>query len=289
MFAIRLNNVMPKLSISSDSVQLSAPRIISSSSPAPLPARGNSRHPTFARRAIAISGYQSGNPSSPLGKIGLFAHQQPEKQPFVGQNRAFCPSAAGKTAFRWAKPAFLPIRDRKISLPLGKTGTFAHPRPAKTARRAPKPAFLVSRARENHSHAPAPRCLPTKPQQLLSDIAKKTVFLLSDNQQPHRNEKIVPYSRIRPFPAFPRQRATAADSDAQAVQGAAGGDAHPAREKGQVGIRGCQGEVRHQAGVRCGGAVQDRHRAERQHRRSEGPCGGQVGLHHYGARLPLPA
>ena len=71
------------------------------------------------------------NNGVPLGKTGTFAHPQQEKRLFVGQNKGFCPSEAGKTALRWAKQALLPIRGRKNSSPLGKTGTFAHPQQEK--------------------------------------------------------------------------------------------------------------------------------------------------------------
>ena len=65
-------------------------------------------------------------PRVPLGKTGVFAHLRQEKRLFVGQNRRFCPSTAGKTAPRWAKQAFLPIHDRENRVPLGKIRVFAH-------------------------------------------------------------------------------------------------------------------------------------------------------------------
>jgi hypothetical protein len=52
--------------------------------------------------------------SPSLGKTGHFAHPQPENQPFVGQNGAFCPSVAEKTAFRWAKQVLLPISAERV-------------------------------------------------------------------------------------------------------------------------------------------------------------------------------
>ena len=73
-------------------------------------------------------GPEAGNSTLPLGKTGVFAHPRTENRPLVGQNRHFCPSEDEKQAFRWAKPAFLPIRGRKYSSSLGKTGIFAHPR-----------------------------------------------------------------------------------------------------------------------------------------------------------------
>ena len=79
----------------------------------------------------AILGSRSRKYSFSLGKTGVFAHPKTKIRPFVGQNRRFCPSAAGKTALRWAKPAFLPIRAQKSSPALGETGTFAQQRVGK--------------------------------------------------------------------------------------------------------------------------------------------------------------
>ena len=96
-----------------------------------------------------------------LGKPGHFAHPFPEKQSFVGQNRAFCPSAAGNTALRWAKPGILPIRSRKISPSLGKTGQ--QPGARRAFSRAPRSARAVaagSRSLRRRCPAPAYPCLP---------------------------------------------------------------------------------------------------------------------------------
>ena len=78
-----------------------------------------------------ILGSRTRKISPSLGKIGTFAHPWQGKRRSVGQNRHFCPSTARKTALRWAKQGFLPIRGRENSAPLGKTGFFAHPRQGK--------------------------------------------------------------------------------------------------------------------------------------------------------------
>ena len=83
----------------------------------------------WAKRALLpIRGRKTG---LSLGKTGVFAHPRPENRTVVGQNKRFCPSKDEKQAFRWAKPAYLPIRAQKSSLSLGKSGTFAHQRVGK--------------------------------------------------------------------------------------------------------------------------------------------------------------
>ena len=72
--------------------------------------KGEFRHPTFARWKLP-----------------------------VGQNRPFCPSAAEKTAFRWAKSALLPIRDPRKPPGVPQKPPFWCPGPAKTARRPRSP------------------------------------------------------------------------------------------------------------------------------------------------------
>ena len=68
---------------------------------------------------------------------------------------AFCPSVAGKTALRWAKPGFLPIRSRKNSLSLGKTGQ--QPGARRAFRRAPRSARAVAAgSRSFRRRCPAP-------------------------------------------------------------------------------------------------------------------------------------
>ena len=76
------------------------------------------------KQAFLVSRTRKNTPPCP--KSCHFGFQNPETRPFVGQNRHFCPSVDEKQAFRWAKQAFLPIRDQKYSSPLGKTGSFAH-------------------------------------------------------------------------------------------------------------------------------------------------------------------
>ncbi len=84
----------------------------------------------------------------------------------------FCPSAAGNTALRWAKRTLLPIRSRKFSPPLGKTGHFSHPQPnnqfsvrgtgqqpgaRRAFRRAPRSARAVAAgSRSLRRRCPAP-------------------------------------------------------------------------------------------------------------------------------------
>ena len=76
------------------------------------------------KQAFLVSRTRKNTPPCP--KSCHFGFQNPETRPFVGQNRHFCPSVAGKSALRWAKQAFLPIRDQEYSSSMGKTGSFAH-------------------------------------------------------------------------------------------------------------------------------------------------------------------
>ena len=107
---------------------------------------------------------------------------------------AFCPSVAGKTALRWAKPGFLPIRSRKNSLSLGKTGQ--QPGARRAFRRAPRSARAVaagSRSFRRRCPAPvyplftpafslpSPAFAPPNPQnpQNSSGVPQKPPFLVS--------------------------------------------------------------------------------------------------------------
>ena len=88
----------------------------------PEPRKTPSRAPKHA-----ILGSRSQENALPCPKTCHFGIPNPENLAFVGQNRRFCPSTAGKTPLRWAKQALLSIRGRENSTSLGKTGTFAHP------------------------------------------------------------------------------------------------------------------------------------------------------------------
>ena len=70
----------------------------------PEPGKTHLRTP---KQAFLVSRTRKNTPPCP--KSCHFGFQNPETRPFVGQNRHFCPSVAGKSALRWAKQAFLPI------------------------------------------------------------------------------------------------------------------------------------------------------------------------------------
>ena len=103
-------------------------RTVASPAPLPLPS------PPLCAPKQGILGSRRQENSSPCPKTGHFGVPNPEKRPPVPQNLPFWDPKPGKSRLRWAKQAFLPIHGRENSTPLGKTGTFAHPRPGKKAK-----------------------------------------------------------------------------------------------------------------------------------------------------------
>jgi len=114
----------------------------------------------------AILGSRTQKNALPCPKTCHFGVPKPGKRPSVPQNLPFWDPEPGKSRFRWAKQAFLPIHGRENAAPLGKTGTFVHPRQGKqhfvgqnrhfcpsvaekTALRWAKQGFLPIHGREN--------------------------------------------------------------------------------------------------------------------------------------------
>ena len=69
--------------------------------------------PAFRTPKQGILGSRAQENAASCPKTGHFGFPNPENLAFVGQNRHFCPSVAGKTPLRWAKQGFLPIRGRE--------------------------------------------------------------------------------------------------------------------------------------------------------------------------------
>ena len=82
-------------------------RTVASPAPLPLPS------PPLCAPKQGILGSRTQKNALPCPKTCHFGIPNLENLAFVGQNRRFCPSTAGKTALRWAKQALLPIRGRE--------------------------------------------------------------------------------------------------------------------------------------------------------------------------------